>query len=246
MRSARLVFFFVFILFGSALGIGYYFLSRPHVEADQLRSVATWGLADYLAKNYPNSKVLILANPFSTRKNMDEDVVKQEQAGIQGLLDGFADKMNSVEVVYPELIPDAYASPQSLIPDTSVTTPLSFLLAPDALAKLREEYPDHQLWVSLIGLPVGISDQAVWTTEGGARFALLLPDLRVIGGVADVKKAMHAKKLVAFVATQQGQMFDTKSISQDFRAEFDKHYLLVSPENIDQIVAKFPELFRMY
>jgi hypothetical protein len=245
MRSARFAVFLVFILLGIGLGIGYYFYNRPRVEADQLRSLATWGLADYLAEHYADSRVLILANPFATRENMDQAVVDQEQAGIQGLRDGFRDEMVSVEVVYPTLLPDAYASPQSLIPDSSVTTPISFLLAPNALASLRTEHPDHDLWVSLIGLPVGISEQEIWKTGKGPKFALLLPDLRVIGNPAEIRSAVRAGKLAAFVLTRQGQMFDTQSMNENRREEFDKRYILVSSENVDKVMEDYPELFRM-
>lgn len=245
MRSARFAVFLVFILLGVGLGIGYYFYNRPRVEADQLRSLATWGLADYLAQHYAGSRVLILANPFAARENMEQAVIDQELAGIQGLQEGFGDEMDAVEVVYPQLLADAFASPQSLIPDSSVTTPLSFLFAPGALAKLRKEYPSHALWVSLIGLPVGISEEAVWYAEDGPKFALLLPDLRVIGGVDAVKRAVHSGKLVAFVLTRQGRKFDTQSMDGTHREEFDKRYILVSSENVDQVTEDHPELFRM-
>jgi len=246
MRSARFAFFLIFILLGFGLASGYYFLTRPKVNADQLRSLATWGLGDYLAKTHPDSKVLILANPFSTRPKMDQSVIDKEKSGIAGLESGFSNKMASVKVVYPTLISDAYASPRSLIPDNSVTTPLSFLFATNALIQLHDENPDHDLWISLVGLPVEISNQAIWKMEKGPRFALLLPDLRVIGGAEAVANVVRSGKVVAIVLTQQGRMFNTKSMSRDLRKEFDERYLIVSPENVDEIVEKYPELFRMY
>lgn len=246
MRSARLAIFLVLILLGLGLAAGYYFINRPQFEADRLRSLATWGLADYLARTRPGAKVLVLSNPFATRQNMEKSVVEQELAGIEGLKSGFNGKMDSVKVVYPELLADAFASPQSLIPDSSVTTPLSFLMTPEALSRLRQEHPDHDLWVSLIGLPVGISNQEVWKMDNGPTFALLLPDLRVIGGVKDVKNAVRSGKLVAFVLTKQGKMFDTRSIGQDLRREFDDRYLLVTAENVEAIVEEYPELFLKY
>jgi hypothetical protein len=177
---------------------------------------------------------------------MEPAVVQQEEAGIKGLREGFGDRVESIDIAYPQLISEAYASPQSLIPDTSVTTPLSFLMAPDALQRLRKEFPDRNLWISQIGLPVGILTQDVWQSTSEPRFALLLPDLRVIGDAEEIRRAMLSGKLVAFVLTRQGQLFDTQTMGTDLAAEFAKRYVLVTAENVDAVLADFPELFQSY
>ena len=245
MRSARLAIFFVFILLGFGLGSGYYLFNRPHVSADQLRSLSTWGLADYLAKTHPNAKVLVLSNPFATRPQMDQAVVDQEKSGIEGLKAGFKNKMESMKVVYPALDPESYASPRSFVPDFSVTTPISFLFAPNALTELQKENGDYDLWISLIGLPVDIVEADLWKKNDGPRFALLLPDLRVLGGVESIKTAFRRGKLIAIVLTQQDRMFDTRTMNGDAREAFDQRYLLLTEDNVDEFIERHPDIFRL-
>ncbi|GEM_PF-375885 len=233
---------FVFLLLAAALA---FFLFRKHGSgADQLRSLATWGLADYLGRTFPNSRVLVLSNPFSQIGKRNGDVGAQEQAGIDGLKKGFGRQASLFKVVYPALKPGAESNPQSFIPDATVTTPLSFLVAPNTVDQLVADLPNCDLVVSLIGLPAELSQVKTWIQSGPPRFALLLPDFRLIGPPEAIRAAMHAGKMAAFVITKPGATFNTQIKGSDWRSEFDRRYLLVTRDNVDQFLKEHPELFR--
>lgn len=54
--------------------------------------------------------------------------------------------------------------------------------------------------MSLIGLPVGVDGLKVWNEDDPRCFALLLPDLRMLGPPARTEEAFGRGKLLAAVA----------------------------------------------
>lgn len=244
-RPHKLVLFFIFILLGLGLGAGYYFLHRPKVSPDRLRMLATWGLADYLAQHFSGEKALVLSNPFTQKKGINRAVIDQETSGIDGLREGFQNKIALANVVYPELKPEAYTDPQSLIANPEVTTPLSFMLQPQALEKVQADNPDCELWISLIGLPVGTPQMPWWNGTNPPHFGLLLPDLRMIGGSNGVRQAILSGKLAAFVTTKPNVTFNTQKMSRDLKREFNQRFVLVHADNLEDMTKAYPLLFRV-
>ena len=98
-------------------------------------------------------------------------------------------------------------------------------MAEDAFDKLASGY---DVVISLIGLPVALDKVQCWQKPGKPVFALLLPDLRIIGRAADVRNAVGSGKLAAFVLAQPG---GTK-----------EEFVLVTAENIDQLERQYPKL----
>jgi hypothetical protein len=78
-------------------------------------------------------------------------------------------------------------------------TPLSFLIEPASVDKLAEAHPDCRVIVSLIGLPLGADKLKVWDEKDPRSFALLYPDLRLLGPPAETIAAFQRGKLLAAV-----------------------------------------------
>jgi hypothetical protein len=223
-------------------GVAWYFVRDPaRREALHSREIATRVLAEYLSAKFPGRRVLVASNPF-TQTGAPSEIVKTEQAGIAGLREGF-DKKNTLTVAFPELKPEARTNPRSVFIDGQTTTPLSFLVAENAFDKLAREHPASDLIVSLIGLPAALDKVQCWRNPGPPQFALLLPDLRMIGDSAAVKAAMQSGKLVAFVLAKPG-VEPSNSATDKTEAEFQKQFLLVTMENIDRMVQQYPMLFK--
>jgi hypothetical protein len=214
-----------------AFGPGLWFLLKqsPYDRAVRDRALATCRLAEHLAQRYAGRRVLVISNPFARQRG--GAILEQEDSGLRGLRKGFADRVTLAAVVVPELTPQAQADPNSVELPPGATTPLSYLIQADAFDRLAAQHPDCELLVSLIGLPAQVGQTEIWRKPGPPRFALLLPDLRVLGDVSAVRAAVKADKLVAFVVRRPDPFKLARAPSAD--AAFDQKFLLVTGENID-------------
>ena len=183
------------------------------------RRAAARTMAEYLARKFPGPRVVVISNPF-TQFGASPDTIKMEQAGIEGLREGFGKKA-TVKVVVPELKPAARSDPRSLLVDPTTPNPLSYLVIEDSFDKLAT---DCDVVVSLIGLPAALDRVQCWQKAGKPAFALLLPDLRIIG---DVRAPLKTGKLAAFA------MLKPKTKDE---------FLLVTPENVDDLGGQYPGL----
>ena len=215
---------------GIVLAIGaatVWYFNRGDEQAAAFRSrqSATRMLAEYLAKKFPQGNIVVVSNPF-TQTNAPPEIMEMEQAGISGLREGFG-KGRALKVVLPDLKPMARTDPRSLLTDPETPTPLSYLVAEDSFDKL---VTDADVVVSLIGLPAELDQVVSWHKTGKPPFALLLPDLRMIGNSAAVRTAMKNGKLAAFV------------IANPDRQNAQKAFLLVTPENLETLMEQYPAL----
>ena len=209
----------------AAVAVWYFTRGDEQATAFRSRQSATRMLGQYLAKKFPQGQIVVVSNPF-TQINAPSEIIEMEQAGITGLQDGFG-KDRALKVVLPELKQAARTDPRSLLKDPETPTPLSYLVAEDSFDKL---VADADVVVSLIGLPAELDQVASWHKTGKPAFALLLPDLRMIGDAATVRTAMKNGKLAAFVVTNPD------------RANTQKAFLLVTPENLDALTQQYPAL----
>ena len=234
---------FFLLLVAAAYGLWYFLKTDPQGNALQAREVATRGLAEYLARTQPGKRALVISNPFTQRPGTAKGIVQMEEAGIHGLREGFANKVTISAVVFPELKPGALENPRAQLTDAETTTPLSYLVATDGFDKLARQHADSEILVSLIGLPAELGECESWKSAGPPRFALLLPDFRVLGDPAAVQAAVKSGKLAAFVTRKPGGLDDSATPSRDFKAEFEKRVLLVTAENLEQVQQAYPGLF---
>jgi hypothetical protein len=205
--------------------------------------MATRGLAEYLARIQPGKHALIVSNPFTRQKGTAKAIVQTEQAGIRGLRKGFAAEVTIGAVAFPELEAEARDNPRALLGGADTTTPLSYLMTPDAFDKLARQHADCDLIVSLVGFPADLSRCEIWNAPGSPKFALLLPDLRMVGDAPLVQSAMKSGKLAAFVLRRPGAPDDDSVPGKNFKEEFEKRFVLVTAENVEQVLQTYPRLF---
>ena len=215
--------------------------SHPDRHALQAREMAARGLAEYLARTQPGQRALVMSNPFIHRAGTDRKIIGTEEAGVRGLRAGFGNKVTVGAIVLAELKPGALEDPRSVVIDPETTTPLSYLVAPDAFDLAARAHPDCELIVSLIGLPADLGRCEVWRAPGPPAFALLLPDLRMVGDTAAVVQAVKSGKLPAFVLRKPGGPGDDTPVGKD--VEFAKRFVLVTRENVEQVIQEHPGLF---
>jgi hypothetical protein len=231
---------FALVAFLVAIVLWFFLRNDPRDNALDAREVATHRLAEYLAQNYPGQRVLLVSNPFTENDATAKEIVAMEKAGIAGVRKGLRDKVTLEAIAYPELKPEARANPRAVFIDGETTTPLSYLVADDAFDKLAAKHPNCDLIVSLIGLPVALKDTQCWQNEK-PKFALLLPDLRFVGNAAAVQRAVQRGKLAAFVLLKPGAPDSRAALKGP--GDFDQRFILVTRENIEGVIADYPQLF---
>jgi hypothetical protein len=223
-----------------------YWLVRPPAErraALEAREGATFVLGRHLAEAHPRAKCLILSNPFAASKGRRSEFYQFEQAGLLGLERGLLNWAKSASVVHAPIRQEYRQNPASAPIDPSTATPLSFLVSGADLDQLLAARSPVDIVVSLIGLPIDITQSRHWQDDQTPKYALLLPDLRVLGGSSAIRAAVRSGKIVAMILHRPGAPAEDLPSLGDARAEFDRRYLLVTPENLDAILQIYPNLF---
>ncbi|MSU61423.1 MAG: hypothetical protein EXS31_03345 [Pedosphaera sp.] len=229
------------VLAASAIALWLFFNHGSQDESVAVRSVAVRELAEYLARTFPADRVLVLANPFINDPRQPKSIRVMEDAALRALKKALGD--SKVVTAFPQLRPGAQENPQAFIVESETTTPLSFLIAPDAIDTLVKQHPDCKIIVSLIGLPVELNRVSAWSEPTGPKFALLLPDLRMIGNSAAIGAAMKSGKLVAFVLNKPGAKMDEQMSGVEAHVVFERSFLLVTPDNIEAFIQLDPRPF---
>ena len=227
----------VLLLLAAGPALWFLLKKSPQEKALHSRALATQRLAEHLARTLPGHRALVVSNPFAQAKG--GAILAQEEAGVRGLRKGFAKRIALDAVVFPELTPAAQQAPQTIELPPGATTPLSFMVTEDAFDKLAGQHPSCNLIVSLIGLPAELNKVEVWQLASPMKFALLLPDLRVVGDTEAVRRAVQSGKIAAMVC----QRPEVAGAGASAGTEFDQQFLLVSAENIDEVLRRFPRLF---
>jgi hypothetical protein len=205
------------------------------------REIATQFLGEYLAVHYSGKRAVVLANPFSTQPGQAREVYQFEKAGLRGLRRGLGSSVAIEQVAYPEIRPAFFKDRRTVPIDPASTTPLSYIVAEDALDKIARQHPQAEILVSLIGLPANVLQTETWKTGRG--FALLLPDLRMLGDQSSIRAAFQSGKIAAIVLNRPGAPPDDRPPGSDSKMEFALRFLLVTPENVDQCLKAYPRLF---
>ena len=226
-----------------ALAANYFFSPNPHQAARADREIAARGLAEAVLAQLPGHRALVLSNPYVQKPGTARAIVEMEEAGLRGLRAVQEGKWIGA-VVLPELRPAAQENPRAVPIDPETTTPLSYLVAPNAFDHAAQAHPDCGVLVSLIGLPVELDQCEAWKKEGPPAFALLLPDLRMVGDANAVATAVKSGKLVALVLRKPGGISEHEPLTLDFKAEFDRRFLLVTRENVDDLAARLPQVLQ--
>lgn len=225
---------------------GTWFFTRPNPVGTTLRirAIAARGLAEELVRSQPSgTRVLVLSNPFTQRQEVAKAIAEMEQAGIDGIREGLGVNLPVGAVVFPELKPEAQQNPASLLTGVETTTPVSFLVAPDAFDKVLQQHADCAVVVSLIGLPGELEACEAWKPASPVKFALLLPDFRSITDSPTILQAVKSGKLVAFVLPKPGAPDNNVPASGDWKEEFERRFQLVTAANVEQVLQSVPNLF---
>ena len=207
---------FVVLLFGRG--------SSAKNEALESRRTAMRRLGEHIRSERPGVNVLVLGNPFVKRQGASAEIRRYQRVGVDGLIAGLEGSAE-VEVVFPELSSRYLERPESVVIPPTSRTPLSFVVDPLSVDALVESHPDRGVVVSLIGLPAGVGQLRSWASENETSFALLAPDLRLVGAPRTVAAAFLKEKILAAV----------------IEAPDSREPLLVTKSNVETVLRETPE-----
>jgi hypothetical protein len=216
--------------------------NKPRNNALARREIALRVLAEYLANNHAGKTAWIVSNPFTERTGQPSSVYAFEEAGIQGLKQGWEGKIKLAGISFPALHAGAAENPQQFLIDPQTKTPLSYLTAPGAWDALLPPNTNVDVIVSLIGLPLDTRNLNLWRLPK-PQWSLLLPDLRMLGDLNAIRAAFRSGKLIAVILDRPGAPPETSTLTRDYHQEFDRFFLLVTSRNFDQLAADFPQAF---
>jgi hypothetical protein len=227
-----------------AAGLGWFFLRpRPESTALQSRQLACRALAEHLARAFPGKSALVVANPFAREADAARGVREADDAGQRGLREGFGAAVRLAAVAHPQFKPGARENPRAFIGGETTITPMSYLVAEDAFDRLLEQHTGAEIVVSLIGLPADLNAFEAWHKAPPPRFALLFPDVRLLGGTTALGAALRSGRLAAVVLRKPGGVDEETPVRGEAQVVFAERYLLVTAENFDGMREQFPAAF---
>lgn len=216
---------------------------RSQSRALDRRSFAAQRLAEEVARRVPGSHVLVIGNPFTQLPGQKEEIGAFEEAAVRGIRDGLRKQGASAGVAYPELRPGVAADPTSADIPPNATTPLSFMTAPGAWDQLAAKHPEANVWISLIGVPADVQSMQSWSPQSRLKFALLLPDLRLLGDFESVKAAFVSGKVVAAVLPRPSAPSESQAAASSSTDDFALRFVLLTADNLEATQREFPKLF---
>lgn len=215
-------------------------------------------LGQYLAKKFPNSKVLIVVQPeTSYTKDRPNPLLDGIKAGLGSGVTVVAEVAPEVPKMpggMPGMMPmpppaegakvtsekgGSKAPPGMPSPEEMMMMgPIEMWLTPDRFDALLEPYAGKvDLVITTIGLPMQPGLLKFWKLEP-------LPKMVIAqGNVMELRGAIKAGAVAAALTFNPQAKFDTKMPPKDLEKAFNNRYLLITPENVDQIAEQHKDLF---
>ncbi len=213
-------------------------------------------LGKYLAEKVPGSKVLIVVD------NVPNQVQNEQVAALK---EASAGKLTIVS----EDMPTPVQPPPNVEGDGSTPAPEEAPAPapqppPDSgeMLSIREtmkavdfdamiaRHADCNLIISFLGLPVDVESMTVWeqpdpaAVPDAANPTPIKPKIAVINAdIYKLKNAIQGNAVVAAVTYSPNAKFDEASAPSNPQAAFDRRYILITPENVEQISTQFGGIF---
>jgi len=221
----------------------------------EYQKISAQKLAVHLADRFPGARVLIITDPM---RQTPAGVVAEAGPGtgdpfLAGLREGLGEKVTIVAEVVPEIPEDVRAAftAESFPPGTleSESAPIEMILpppeywfTPQVFDKLVTEHAmDCDLIITTVGLPMDQRSMRFWRMKNRPRLAVSLGGMTP--SLAELRMAIAEDAVPGFVAYSPDAVFDGKRPPKDLDDAFAKRYLLVTPDNVNDLAGKYPDLF---
>jgi hypothetical protein len=188
---------------------------RPFNETLVMQRTAAKILAQHILDNYENPRVLVISPPTGT------DIDLRAEATSRDALVADLETAN-IQVVTAEPVVDADALPLA-----------GLWFSADAFDAVADRFPDVDIVVSVIGLPVRPGDMKFWKKRPR-------PDLMVLNGQVYRLAEIISGGGIQAVVTRRPTRWPPDAMPPADSAEY---WLLITPGNVDEIRARHRNLF---
>ena len=123
-------------------------------------------------------------------------------------------------------------------PPMMMMGPMDMWLTPEAFDKMLVPYTGkYDMIITTVGLPFQAGKLKLWTQKPAPKVVI------ASGMIQEFKKAIEAKAIVAALTFNPKAVNDNKMPSGNLDEDFNKRYLLVTPETVGQIAKDNAMLF---
>jgi hypothetical protein len=186
-------------------------------------------LGKQLAAKAPGSKTLLIVE-----KIRDNDT--RTPALIQAFKDGADGKLSIAATDTPTV---TWPKGQQPKPEEIDMMPMNEMLKAKDYNDVINKYPDCNLIVSFIGLPMDVEDLQVWSMPPDKR-----PKLGLINcAYHNLKNAIQSGVVLAVVGINPTAKFDEQPAPKDPKDAFDRRYIMITPENVVKIAETYKNMF---
>lgn len=218
----------------------------------EYQRIQTRELGKYLAEKYPGSKVVVLVDPMLRYDVWGAPIDNREDALFEGLKQGLGSSLTIVSEITPKVPvrekPAPVQGPDGEeMPIDDMMEPLEMWFTGDHLKNLLPAKDSYDILITLIGLPSMGNLQSAMREMAGKKLVLVGGDSLTMGRLFSLgnRQEKVAPVAVAAVTYNPKAVYDDKPIPRNPQEAFDKRYLLITPENFQEVKAEHSNLFSM-
>lgn len=220
------------------------------------QEVAAEKLGAHLAEEYPNAKTVILSHMDYSKiqsatgdENGDKEMpssIAKIKAQEEALREGADGGLDIINVIHPE-VPEETLSrmegaegPEGEMIDPMFLEEMGMMMeAEDYNEIIDGELDDCELFVMLTDPPYEIEKLDLWRMNNPPKTALLNP-----GVMNKLENAVEQGLAVAIVSYKPDADYQMKdAVPKDLDKAFDKRYILITPDNLDEMNQEYSDLF---
>lgn len=106
---------------------------------------------------------------------------------------------------------------------------------------MLDAHPECNLVITLMGLPYDFQEMEFWTKSDEERQKLVV----INGNLRDLRKAFMANYIHVAVTHRPDIKYDVEGkIPDDYKAAFEKRFILITPKTVNQVADQFPNMFK--
>ncbi len=196
----------------------------------------------HIGEKHPGAKILVLVDE-------EKNNVRQAEM-IEEFKKGLAGKCEIIGTECPKPLPPPPAEGEEATPPPPppgpememMTIPIQEIMTAQSVMEAIAKYPGTTMIVTFIGLPRDFTNMEIWYEEDEAK---KLKVAVINGEVYQLGPGIAAGQIVAAVTYNPKAKFDESKAPSDPQAAFDKRYLMITPENLEQIAQEYPGLFEV-
>lgn len=199
-------------------------------------------LGTYLAEKYAGAKMLILSEPKMGNPSGKTNPL------IDGFKEGVGTKLTLVAEISPEVPADKAKAFSAEMPMEGpsgagegagpMMPPLDYWYTAKIFDELIGKQTGFDMIVTTIGLPNDAGKSRILKDKARPKIAVLN------GTIYDLKAAIKPDMIVGAVTYNPKAIYDDKPVPKDLDEAFNKRYLLVTPETLQQVSQTHQDIFR--